>query len=156
MAQNDLDELIARLNKALSWELAGIVQYMNHATMVTGSERVALEEFFEEGSEEALDHAQIVGNKIAALGGVPTVEPAKIRQATDTEGMLEAALKLEKDALEAWEAALEVADAANAGTAFWLEDHISEEQEHIDELELLTEQVVYGAEDINRGVAESG
>ena len=156
MADSQLDELIDRLNEALSWELAGIVQYMNHATMVTGPERIALEDFFEDGSEEALDHAQIVGNKIAALGGVPTVEPAKIRQATDTEGMLDAALALEEDAMDAWQAALEVADAANPGTKFWLEDHISEEQEHIDELNLLTQKVKYGEGDIDRGVAGSG
>ena len=156
MANDQLDELLARLNEALSWELAGIVQYMNHATMVTGPERTHLEEFFEDGSEEALEHAEIVGDKIAALGGVPTVEPAKIRQATDTEGMLEAALALEEDAMEAWQAALEVADAANPGTKFWLEDHISEEQEHIDELQLLTEKVTYGEEDIGGGVSQTG
>lgn len=154
--QGDLDELISRLNEALSWELAGIIQYMNHAVMVTGPERTHLEEFFEEGSEEALEHSEIVGDKIAALGGVPTVEPAKIRQATDTEGMLEAALQLEEDAMDAWQAALEVAEAANPGTKFWLEDHISEEQEHIDELNLLTKKVKYGEEEIERGVSRSG
>lgn len=153
---DDLDELIDRLNEALSWELAGIIQYINHATMVSGAERSHLEEWFEDGSEEALEHAEIVGDKIAALGGTPTVEPAKIRQATDTQGMLEAALALEEDAMEAFERALEVADAANPGTKFWLEDHISEEQEHIDELKLLTDQIEHGAGDAGHNVAHTG
>ncbi len=156
MAGDDLDELIDRLNEALSWELAGIVQYMNHATMLTGPERAHLEDFFEEGSEEALEHSEIAGDKIAALGGVPTVEPAKIRQATDTQGMLEAALALEEDAMEAWQRALQVADAANPGTKFWLEDHISEEQEHIDELRLLCEEVSYGDQDLAGGSSRTG
>jgi len=156
MADRDVQELIDRLNEALSCELAGIIQYMNHATMVTGPERSHLEDFFEEGSEEALEHSEIAGDKIAALGGVPTVEPAKIRQATDTEGMLEAALELEREAMQAWQAALEVADAANEGTKFWLEDHISEEQEHIDELELLCDQVARGGGDSDSGLAHSG
>ena len=152
----DLDEFIDRMNEALSWELAGIIQYMNHATMVTGPERSHLEDFFEEGSEEALEHSEIAGDKIAAHGGIPTVEPAKIRQATDTMGMLEAALALEIDAMEAWQAALEVADAADPGTKFWLEDHISEEQEHIDELRLLCDKVDYGEGEIDRGSQKSG
>jgi len=155
-SDGDLQEVIDRLNEALSWELAGIVQYMNHATMVTGPERAHLEDFFEEGSEEALEHSEIAGNKIAALGGVPTVEPAKIRQATDTQGMLEAALELERDAMQAWQRALEVADAANEGTKFWLEDHIAEEQEHIDELELLCDRVERGGDASGSDFAQSG
>lgn len=142
------DQLIEKLNEALSWELAGFVQYSNHALMLTGLEKAYLEDFFEDAAEEAHDHTQIVGQKIAALGGVPTVEPARIRQAATAQGMLEASLKLEEEALATYEEALEFADAANLGTKFWLEDHISEEQEHVDELTLLTEKVTFGEQDL--------
>jgi bacterioferritin len=150
------DTFLEKMNEALSWELAGIVQYMNHATMLTGTEKSHLEDFFEDASEEALDHSQIVGHKISALGGVPTVEPARIRQAADPEGMLKAALKLEREALQTYEEALEYADAANKGTAFWLEDHISEEQEHVDELILLTKEVSFGEQDLPTGASQTG
>lgn len=149
-------ELIDRLNDALAWELAGIVQYMQAAVMTTGDAREIYREFFHESSEEAHEHAELVGDKIAALGGVPTVEPATIRQAADIQGMLENALQLEKDALKAWEAAHEVADAANKGTLFWIEEHVAEEQEHVDHLEKLTEKIKFASSDIDEAAGQSG
>ena len=149
-------ELIDRLNEALAWELAGVIQYMQAAVMVTGDAREIYREFFHESSEEAHEHAELVGEKIAVLGGVPTVEPATIRQAADIEGMLEAALQLERDALKAWERAHEVADAANPGTLFWIEEHVAEEQEHVDHLEKLTGKVSFSSSDIDESTERSG
>ncbi|RDV38610.1 hypothetical protein DV096_07305 [Bradymonadaceae bacterium TMQ3] len=144
------DELIKRLNNAMAWELAGVIQYMQAAVMVTGYEREIFREFFHESSEEARDHAEAVGEKIAVLGGVPTVEPATIRQAADIQGMLEAALALEIDALNAWQACHEVAEAANPGTMYWIEEHIAEEQDHVDHLRKLTGKVKFAAGDIDK------
>ena len=149
-------ELIDRLNDALAWELAGIIQYMQAAVMATGEGREIYYDFFHESSEEAHEHAELVGDKIAALGGVPTVEPATIRQAADVEGMLENALLLERDALEAWEAAHAVADAANPGTVFWIEEHIAEEQEHVDHLEKVTGKINFSSSDIDQATDQSG
>ncbi|MFB6263279.1 MAG: bacterioferritin [Bradymonadaceae bacterium] len=149
-------EFVDRLNTALSWELAGIVQYMHHATMLTGPDRAHFEDFFLEGSREARQHAETVSNKIVVFGGVPTVEPARIRRATEVEDMFEAALTLEEDALDAWEAALDASDVANQGTQFWLEDHISEEQEHVDELRTLTRKVKFGDGDLEDVSSASG
>lgn len=143
------DELIKRLNEALAWELAGIIQYMQAAVMLTGHERETFHSFFHESSEEARDHAEAVGEKIAVFGGVPTVEPAMIRQAADIDGMLEAALALEEDALAAWEACLSVAETAgNPGTVFWIEEHVAEEQMHVDHLRKLTRKVKFNAQDL--------
>lgn len=150
------EDFIERLNTALSWELAGVIQYMQHSVMVTGPLRESLKEFFSEGSEEARDHAEIVGNRIAALGGIPSVEPAQIRQATTVEGMLEAALALEKDALTAWENAHAAADAVAPGYLFWIEEHIAEEQEHVDELRKMTNEVSYSDQDVSGGSEETG
>lgn len=127
-------ELIARLNTVLSWELAGIIQYMHYSVLVTGALRPVYQDFFHDGSKEARDHAESVSAKIAALGGVPTAEPATILPATDLETMLKNTLALEESALAAWESAWEVGDAANLGTKLWIEEFISEEQEHVDEV----------------------
>ena len=149
-------ELIDRLNDAMAWELAGVIQYMQAAVMVTGDAREIYRDFFHESSEEALEHAELVGEKVAVLGGVPTVEPATIRQAADIDGMLEAALQLERDALKAWERAHEVAGTANPGTMFWIEEHIAEEQEHVDHLEKLTGKVSFSSSDIDQSQSKSG
>ncbi len=149
------EEFIDALNEALSWELAGIIQYMQHAVMVTGPLRESLMEFFHDGSEEARDHAEAVGERIAALGGIPSVEPARIRQAADVDGMLEAALALEQDALATWEAAHALSDAVAPGYKFWLEEHIAEEQEHVDGLRKMTRQVTFSQSDLS-GARQSG
>lgn len=150
------EEFIKRLNTALSWELAGVIQYMQHGVMLTGPLRESLNGFFQEGSKEARDHAEIVGDRIAALGGVPSVEPARIRQAATPEAMLEAALALEEDALAAWTAARDAADAVAPGYLYWLEEHIAEEQEHVDGLRKMTGKVSFSAADVKGEARKSG
>lgn len=135
---SDLNTLIDRLNTVLSWELAGTIQYLHHNAMIVGAEREAFSGFFHENSEEARTHAELVANKIVVLGGVPTIEVATIRTASTLDEMLAASLYLERQALTAWEAALDVADAANKGTGFWIEEMIAHEQGHVDELVKLT------------------
>src|SRR5689334_23101345 len=91
-------ELIESLNRVLSLELAGVIQYLQHSFLVTGPEREVFKEFFRDLSGEARDHAATLGDKIVALGGVPTVEPGEIRQATELPDMLRQDLELERAA----------------------------------------------------------
>lgn len=141
--------LIDQLNVVLSWELAAVIQYLQHSVMVTGPHRLEFREFFKEGSEEAHDHSEAVAQKIARLGGVPTVEPAQVRQAATLEGMLNAVLELEETALAGWTACHELAKKVNAGTYFWVEDHIAEEQDHVDEVRMLLGKVSYASADLH-------
>src|SRR5579883_2851190 len=98
-------ELVENLNRALALELAGVIQYNQHSFLITGTEREVFREFFREMSKEAHDHTEFVGDKIVSLGGVPTVEPAVIRQATTLQEMLEQGLQLEREAMQAYMAA---------------------------------------------------
>lgn len=153
---SDVKTLIERLNVVMSWELAGCIQYLHHATVLRGMHRATYVPFFEEGSREARDHAQAVADRIVAMGGMPTVEPAQIRTATSVEQMLEAALALEVDALEAWESAYELSGLANPGTQFWAEEMIAHEQEHVDELRKITGKVQISAGAHTKSAQHSG
>jgi bacterioferritin len=133
-------ELIENLNRALGLELAGVIQYLQHSFLVTGVEREVYRKFFRDQSEEAQGHASTLGDKIVALGGVPTVEPAVIRQATQLVEMLRQDLQLEREAMEAYVAAWKSCTDAELGTRFMLEERISEETRHIEELEKLTSE----------------
>ncbi len=133
-------ELIENLNLALSLELAGVIQYSQHSYLVTGIEREVFKEFFRDQAEEAQDHAETLGDKIVALGGVPTVEPAMIRQSTDLKEMLKQDLELEREAIAAYMAAWASCDDADLPQKFWLEGQISDEQMHIEHLEKLTSE----------------
>jgi len=133
-------ELIENLNNALSLELAGTIQYSQHSYLITGVWREVYKEFFRDQAEEAQAHAETLGDKIVALGGVPTVEPAMIRQSTDLEEMLKQDLELEREAMAAYMAAWASCNEEDLPQKFWLEERISEEQLHVEELEKLTSE----------------
>jgi bacterioferritin len=133
-------ELLENLNHALSLELSGIIQYSQHSYLVTGTEREIFKGFFRDNAEEAQGHAQFLGDKIVALGGVPTVEPAMIRQSTELKEMLKQDLELERDAMAAYMAAWSSCGEDDMPTKFWLEEQIAQEQIHIEELEKLTSE----------------
>lgn len=133
-------ELVENLNKALSLELAGVIQYSQHSYLVTGKDREIFKGFFRDQAGEAQDHAESLGDKIVALGGVPTVEPAMIRQSTDVEEMLKQDLELEREAMAAYMAAWASCDDNDLPQKFWLEERIADEQLHIEELEKLTNE----------------
>lgn len=133
-------ELLENLNNALSLELSGVIQYSQHSYLVTGVEREIYKGFFRDNAEEAQEHAQFLGDKIVALGGIPTVEPGIIRQSTDLKEMLKQDLELERDAMAAYMAAWSSCGEDDLPTKFWLEEQIAQEQIHIEELEKLTSE----------------
>ncbi|HWW74952.1 MAG TPA: ferritin-like domain-containing protein [Pyrinomonadaceae bacterium] len=133
-------ELIDGLNRALGLELAGVIQYLQHSFLVTGPEREVFRGFFRDLSGEARDHAGMLGDKIVALGGVPTVEPGEIRQSTNLGEMLRQDLELEREALDAYMAAWRACTDAELGTRFLLEERIASEQKHVEEFEKLTSE----------------
>src|SRR5262249_14082685 len=130
------DKLINQLNRALSLEYAAAIQYLQQQCLVTGKERQQFAPFFAASSNEAHLHAQNLGNKIVALGGSPTSEPAKVRKGKNLVEMLQYDLEMEREALDAYVKAWESAHG-NPPLVFWLEEIISTEQLHVDELEKL-------------------
>jgi bacterioferritin len=134
------EELVESLNKALSYELAGVIQYSQHSYLITGTDREVFKDWFRDQADEAQDHADVLGDKIVALGGVPGVEPAAIRQSVDLKEMLKQDLELEREALAAYMAAWASCDDNDLPQKFWLEGQISDEQMHIEELEKLTSE----------------
>src|SRR5688572_20406563 len=133
---SDGDGLINRLNHALSLEYAATIQYLQQQCLVTGQERQQFAPFFAASSSESHTHAQNLGNKIVALGGSPTIEPAIVREGKSLAEMLRYDLELEREALDAYVKAWESAQD-NPPLVFWLEEIISTEQLHVDELEKL-------------------
>lgn len=133
-------KLIESLNRALSLELTAVIQYMQHSFLVTGAEREVYRSYFRDQSGESHDHAEMLGDKIVSLGGVPTVEPAMIRQSTDLSEMLRQDLEMEREALEAYMAAWNACGDEELPTRFLLEGRIADEQRHVEELEKLTSE----------------
>ena len=132
----DTQKVINALNVAVAFEHTAAMQYKQHALLVSGLWRKEYEGFFSDQSENALGHAHKFGQKIVALGGIPTVElGAPIRQSTDLEEMLNQDLDLERTALQAYMDAHALAED-NLPLRVMLENQIESEQEDIEELEM--------------------
>ena len=141
----DTGQVIDALNKAVGLEHAASLQYKQHALLVRGLWRKVYSDFFMSESRGAQEHAAKFGQKIVALGGIPTVEVgATIRQTLDLEEMLRQDLDLERAAMQAYLDAHELV-ADNVAPSNMLEDHIEDEQRDIEELELYLDMVTTGA-----------
>lgn len=132
----DTKKMIAALNKAISLEHAATLQYQQQSLLISGLWRRVFTDFFGSQSKSSLEHAHKFGQKIVALGGVPSVEVgAPIQQATDLEEMLRHALELERATLRAYLDAHALAESDIALRAM-IEGQIESEQHDIDELEM--------------------
>ncbi len=155
MSDNANVNIVELLNQVLSLEYSAVIQYNQHRFLLTGKDRTVFAEFFSDSSEEAHKHVTNLGDKIVALGGVPTVEPGVIRQATSLADMLKQDLELEREALAAYLKAWEGA-ADNRPLKFWLEAIISDEQLHVDQLEKLTSEREIRSDRVNREIRFRG
>ena len=130
-----LQELIAGLNEDLAGEYNAIISYMTYSAKVTGPYRPQLVEFFQSEIPDEQGHAQFLADKIASLGGEPTVEPKPVRQSDDPRQMLQFVYEAERDTVENYKRRAEQADqAGEIGLRTRLEDIISDETTHRDEV----------------------
>ena len=127
--------LIDGLNKDLAGEFQAVIMYRLYASMVQGPYRQELRTFFANEIPEELTHAQILADKISALGGTPTATAAPVNVVQDAKAMLEEALKAELETLERYIKRREQAEEAGEyGLAAEFDDIISDESNHRDEL----------------------
>ncbi len=131
----DTAKVIDALNKALTLEHAATVQYKQHALLVSGLWRKVFADFFASHSRGSQDHALKFGQKIVALGGLPTIEVATVHQSTDLEEMLRQDLELEREAMKVYLGAHALVEG-DVALRTMVETHIESEQRDIEELEM--------------------
>lgn len=132
----DNKKVITALNKTIAFEHTATLQYQQHALLVKGLWRKVFADFFSSQAKSSLEHAAKFGQKIVALGGVPTVEiSGTVRQSTEVEEMLTQDLALEKETMQAYLDAHALAED-DIALRTMLESHIESEQRDIEELEM--------------------
>ena len=129
----DKTKLLEKLNECLRHEWTGVAQYAQAGFVVAGLWREVYSDMFFDSAKESFGHAKKVGEKIVALGGVPTVERNPVKQATELTEMLNFALEFESKAVKCYNEALALASGDRALEVF-LEDILVEEQEGVDTL----------------------
>jgi len=132
----DTSKMIDKLNDILRWEWTGVVQYTQHSFLVQDLWREVYASMFRKSAEESLGHARLIGDKIVALGGVPTVERGEVKQSSDLQEMLRFDLDIERGAVKLYGEALELCQD-NHPLRVLLEDIILEEQDGVENLEKL-------------------
>jgi bacterioferritin len=129
----DKAKIIDKLNECLRHEWTGVAQYAQAGFLVSGLWREVYSSMFFDSAKESFDHAKMVGEKIVALGGIPTAERSPIKQTSDLSEMLKAALEFESKAVKLYTEALELAEGDRALVVF-LENILEDEQAGVDTL----------------------
>jgi bacterioferritin len=130
-----LRELMDGLNEDLRGEFQAIIMYRLYASMVQGPYRQELRTFFANEIPDELTHAQLLADKISALGGTPAAEPAPVRVVVEPKAMLQAALEAEVATIDRYIKRRAQAEAAGEhGLAVDFDTLIADETNHRDEL----------------------
>ena len=129
----DKKKTIDKLNDILRHEWTGVAQYAQAGFVVAGLWREVYSAMFFDSAKESFGHAKQVGEKIVAMGGVPTVERNPVKQSDDLLETLNHALEFESKAVKLYNEALALAEGDRALEVF-LENILEEEQDGVDTL----------------------
>jgi bacterioferritin len=136
MSADATRKLLDGLNEDLRGEFQAVIMYRLYASMVQGPYRQELRAFFANEIPEELMHAQILADKISAMGGTPAAEAAPVRVVPEAKQMLQAALEAEVETIDRYVRRRAQAEAAKEyGLAAQFDDIIADETHHRDELQ---------------------
>lgn len=131
------EELIKELNKDLEKEYAAAIQYIQHASVITGAQFSDIMKELKVHANEEIQHAMILADQIDFLGGVPTVKVSEIKISSDGKKMLEQDLGGENDAIARYKKRIEQAESLREfALAQQLRGILATEQEHAMDLML--------------------
>src|SRR5215475_14040112 len=102
MSNIDQEQVVNVLNRILEAELAGVVRYTHYSFLVFGFTRIPIVSWLREQANEALLHAQQIGEWITTLGAYPSLEigPLLDSHQHDIRAMLRESLEAEAQALK--------------------------------------------------------
>jgi bacterioferritin len=136
------EDIIKLLNDSLATELVCVLRYKRHYFTAQGlaSSKIA-DEFLVHANEES-GHADRLAQRIVQLGGEPDFSPdslsgrshADYNDSQDLKAMIKSNLIAERVAIEAYSQLIMMIGDKDSTTRRLLEDILSDEQEHAEEL----------------------
>jgi bacterioferritin len=138
----DRDQAVGILNEALATELVCVLRYRFHYFMASGIHSQAVKEEFMEHAKEEQEHADRIAERIKQLGGKPRMNPAEISGLSHSEykegnsltDMIREDLIAERIAIESYREMIRFFGEQDPTTRRMLEEILSKEEEHADEL----------------------
>ena len=129
-------KLIAALNDDLAKEFQALIQYVQHAAVITGPQYDAIRAELAIHSNEEHAHAISLSEQIDFLGGTPGIEVATVHVSDVAKTMLEQDLEGELDAIARYKARIAQAEQLQEyGLRRALEDILMVEEEHARDLQ---------------------
>jgi bacterioferritin len=135
-------DIIKLLNDSLATELVCVLRYKRHHFTAHGlaSAKIA-DEFLVHANEESA-HADRLAQRIVQLGGEPDFSPDSLTKRShagyddskDLKAMIKANLIAERVAIESYSQIIELIGNKDSTTRRLLEDILSDEQQHAEEL----------------------
>ncbi len=137
------DKLIATLNALLADELTAINQYMVHSEMCDNWGYGKLHKHFEKRAIEEMKHGEKLIARIIFLEGRPVVsELNKLNIGSEVPKMLDSDHAAEAGAIKAYNEGIKLAgEVSDFATREILEEILTDEDRHIDEIEELRDQI---------------
>ena len=125
------EDLIGFLNHDLAREYQAIISYVVYSQVLKGAEYMSIAAELEKHAQEELSHALIVAKQIDYLGGMPAVEPKKVRISENAKEMLRFDLENETETIRNYRERVRQCDGLGE---YAMAEHIREilmqEQEH--------------------------
>jgi bacterioferritin len=126
-------KLLELMNKGIARELQVAIQYMWQHVTVTGIKGAMVEDVFKEIAITEMKHAEEIAERLAYLGGIPTIKPDPIFVGSDLTEMLKLDEKAEEEAIRLYNQTIKVAsDEGDSTTRRLFEKILAEEEEHLD------------------------
>ncbi len=126
-------KLLELMNKGIARELQVSIQYMWQHVLVTGIKSAMVGGVFKEIAITEMKHAESIAERLAYLGGVPTIKHDPIVVGKDLQSMLKIDKKTEQEAIELYKETINVAIAeGDITTRRLFEEILADEEEHED------------------------
>lgn len=126
-------KLLELMNRGIARELQVSIQYMWQHVLVTGINGVVVEGIFKDIAIIEMKHAEEIAERLASIGGSPTVMPNNVVVGSTLEEMLRLDQGAEEEAITLYKQTIMVASKeGDITTRRLFEKILAQEEEHID------------------------
>ena len=141
----DREKVIDVLNEVLATEVVCTLRYKNHYFMAKGIHSEAVAQEFLEHAQEEEQHADLVADRIAELGGDPNYSPeglmmrshSEYKECESLEDMIREDLVAERIAIATYSEIVRWLGNDDPTTRRTIESILAKEEEHADDLSKL-------------------
>jgi bacterioferritin len=148
----DRKHVISTLNEALATELVCVLRYKRHYFMAAGIHAAPVAAEFMQHAAEEMSHADLLAQRIVALGGKPDFSPdglasrshAQYVEGDTLESMIRENLIAERIAIESYRETIAYLGDHDTTTRRMLETILASEEEHAEDLSSL----LHGVKDL--------